>query len=160
DLLRLSTANGRGRKGSRYSKVPVVGLCHDSRRKLRRFPFPGRDFNVEKASPGAETVINGQRNRLRSAGWAVIVNRTSRGEHLSPAMRRAGMIGGLGPESTIDYYRSILARYRELRPNQGNPHVFMNSLDVDRGIAMLDAGRLDDLANYLAAGLRALERAG
>lgn len=70
------------------------------------------------------------------------------------------MIGGLGPESTIDYYRSILARYRELRPNQGNPRVIINSLDVDRGIAMLDAGRLDDLVNYLAAGLRALERAG
>jgi aspartate racemase len=70
------------------------------------------------------------------------------------------MIGGLGPESTIDYYRSILARYRELRPNQGNPRVIINSLDVDRGIAMLDAGRLDDLANYLMAGLRALERAG
>jgi aspartate racemase len=70
------------------------------------------------------------------------------------------MIGGLGPESTIDYYRTILARYRELRPNQGYPRVIINSLDVDRGIAMLDAGRLDDLANYLMTGLRALERAG
>jgi aspartate racemase len=70
------------------------------------------------------------------------------------------MIGGLGPESTIDYYRTILARYRELRPNQGNPRIIITSLDVDRGIAMLDAGRLDDLANYLVSGLRALERAG
>jgi aspartate racemase len=70
------------------------------------------------------------------------------------------MIGGLGPESTIDYYRTILARYRELRPNQGNPRIIITSLDVDRGIAMLDAGRLDDLANYLVSGLRGLERAG
>lgn len=75
-------------------------------------------------------------------------------------MRTAGMIGGLGPESTIDYYRSILARYRELRPNHGNPRIIIASLDVDKGIAMLDAGRLDELANYLGAGLRALERAG
>ncbi|HET9839961.1 MAG TPA: amino acid racemase, partial [Candidatus Angelobacter sp.] len=56
--------------------------------------------------------------------------------------------------------RAILARYRELRPNQGNPRIVINSLDVNKGIAMLDAGRLDDLANYLAAGLRSLERAG
>jgi aspartate racemase len=27
-------------------------------------------------------------------------------------MRTAGIIGGLGPESTIDYYRSIISRYR------------------------------------------------
>jgi aspartate/glutamate racemase len=32
-------------------------------------------------------------------------------------MRLAGMIGGLGPESTIDYYRSIIARYRARKPD-------------------------------------------
>jgi aspartate racemase len=70
------------------------------------------------------------------------------------------MIGGLGPESTIDYYRSIIARYRARRPDGGYPHVVINSLDVDKGLAMLDAGRLDELANYLAAGLELLVRAG
>jgi aspartate racemase len=75
-------------------------------------------------------------------------------------MKTAGMIGGLGPESTIDYYRSILARYRERKPDGGYPHIVINSLDVDRGIAMLDGGRLHDLANYLAAGLESLENAG
>jgi len=75
-------------------------------------------------------------------------------------MRTAGIIGGLGAESTIDYYRSIIARYRARKPDGGYPHVIINSLDVDKGIAMLDAGRLDDLADYLAAGLEALVRAG
>jgi len=75
-------------------------------------------------------------------------------------MKTAGMIGGLGPESTIDYYRSILARYRARKPDSGNPHILINSLDVDKGIAMLDAGRLDDLADYLASGLESLRRAG
>jgi aspartate racemase len=70
------------------------------------------------------------------------------------------MIGGLGPESTIDYYRSILARYRARKPDGGYPHILINSLDVDKGIAMLDAGRLDDLADYLAEGVEALLRAG
>ena len=75
-------------------------------------------------------------------------------------MRTVGMIGGLGPESTIDYYRSIIARYRARRPDGGYPHVIINSLDVDKGLAMLDAGRLDELVNYLAAGLELLVRAG
>jgi aspartate racemase len=70
------------------------------------------------------------------------------------------MIGGLGPESTIDYYRSILARYRSRKPGAGYPHVIINSLDVDKGIAMLDAGRLDELADYLAAGVERLARSG
>ncbi len=70
------------------------------------------------------------------------------------------MIGGLGPESTIDYYRSILARYRERQPDNGYPRILINSLDVDRGIAMLNDGRLDDLADYLASGVEALVRAG
>ena len=70
------------------------------------------------------------------------------------------MIGGLGPESSIEYYRSILARYRSRTHNRGYPQIIINSLDVDKGIAMLDANRLDDLADYLATGVEALIRAG
>src|SRR6476619_2022085 len=75
-------------------------------------------------------------------------------------MKTLGMIGGLGPESSIDYYRSILAGYRSRTNNRGYPQIIINSLDVDKGIAMLDANRLDDLADYLATGVEALVRAG
>jgi aspartate racemase len=70
------------------------------------------------------------------------------------------MIGGLGAESTVDYYRSIIARFRARKPDGGYPHIIINSLDVDKGIAMLDAGRLDNLADYLSAGVDLLVRAG
>ena len=70
------------------------------------------------------------------------------------------MIGGLGPESTIDYYRTILARYRERKPDAGYPQILIHSLDVDKGIAMLDAGRLEELADYIVAGFEPLQRAG
>jgi aspartate racemase len=75
-------------------------------------------------------------------------------------MRTAGMIGGLGPESTIDYYRSILARYRARKPDGGSPHILISSLDVDKGIAMLNNGQLNELADYLNEGLDPLVRAG
>ena len=75
-------------------------------------------------------------------------------------MKTAGMVGGLGPESTIDYYRMILARYRARQGNAGYPSLIINSLDVDKGIALLDQGRLSDLAEYLASGVESLVRAG
>jgi aspartate racemase len=75
-------------------------------------------------------------------------------------MRIVGMIGGLGPESTIDYYRSIIARFRARKPDAGYPHVIINSLDADKVLAILDAGRLDDLADYLDVGVQLLVRAG
>ena len=70
------------------------------------------------------------------------------------------MIGGLGPESSIDYYRSILGGYRTRTGNCEYPHIIINSLDVDKGIAMLDANRLNDLADYLSEGVEKLIRAG
>ena len=75
-------------------------------------------------------------------------------------MRTVGIIGGLGPESTIDYYRGILARYRERTGKPEYPHILINSLDVNKGIAMLDAGQLDQLANYISSGVGQLVQAG
>lgn len=73
-------------------------------------------------------------------------------------MKLAGMIGGLGPESTVDYYRSIIARYRARKPNY--PSLIINSLDLSKGIELVDGGRLGELADYLAAGVESLARAG
>ncbi|HKR86446.1 MAG TPA: aspartate/glutamate racemase family protein, partial [Terriglobales bacterium] len=75
-------------------------------------------------------------------------------------MRTLGIIGGLGPESTIDYYRSIIASVRERRPNDGNPHLVINSLDVDEVIALLNLGRREELADLIAKGVETLVRAG
>jgi aspartate racemase len=75
-------------------------------------------------------------------------------------VRTLGIIGGLGPESTIDYYRSILASVRERRPEARYQPILINSLDVDKVIAMLNAGHLEKLADYIAQGVEALVRAG
>lgn len=75
-------------------------------------------------------------------------------------MRTAGIIGGLGPESTIDYYRSIVARYQARKSGAESPHIVIDSLDVNQGIALLDAGRLSELADYLAGAVDLLARAG
>ena len=75
-------------------------------------------------------------------------------------MKTLGIIGGLGPESTIYYYRSIIALFREKTGGQGYPPLVIVSLDVDKGIRLLDDKQLDEMAEYLAGGARQLAAAG
>jgi aspartate racemase len=75
-------------------------------------------------------------------------------------VKAVGLVGGIGPESTIDYYRAILAAYRECHPDGGAPSIVINSIDAKR---MLDLFAADDragAAEYLAAEVERLARAG
>jgi aspartate racemase len=75
-------------------------------------------------------------------------------------MKTLGIVGGIGPESTIEYYRFILDGYRA-RVNDGSaPHLIIDSIDVNRGIAMLEANDLAALTDYIAASVERLTRAG
>jgi aspartate racemase len=75
-------------------------------------------------------------------------------------MKTLGIVGGIGPESTIEYYRFILDGYRA-RVNDGSaPHLIIDSLDVNRAIAMLDANDLAGLATYISAAIERLADAG
>jgi aspartate racemase len=75
-------------------------------------------------------------------------------------MKTLGIVGGIGPESTIEYYRFILEGYRARVPDGSAPHLIIDSLDVNRGIAMLDASDLDGLTNYICTSVDRLARAG
>jgi aspartate racemase len=75
-------------------------------------------------------------------------------------MKTLGIVGGLGPESTIEYYRFILDGYRARSTDESAPHVIIDSLDVNRGIAMLNANDLAGLADYISASVERLMLAG
>ncbi len=75
-------------------------------------------------------------------------------------MKAIGIIGGLGPESTIDYYRRLLATHQELRPGEGAPSIIINSLDVNKGLGMVGANQLGQLTEYLVFEIERLARAG
>jgi aspartate racemase len=73
-------------------------------------------------------------------------------------MPTVGLVGGLGPESTIDYYRRILAGWDRLYPSS-MPSIVIDSLDVQTGLK-LAAGDGRGLAEYLLKSVRRLEGAG
>jgi aspartate racemase len=75
-------------------------------------------------------------------------------------MKTLGVVGGIGPESTIEYYRFILDGYRARVSDGSAPHLIIDSIDVNRGIAMLDAKDLASLTNYVSASIDRLTRAG
>ena len=73
-------------------------------------------------------------------------------------MATLGIVGGLGPESTIDYYRRILEEWKRESPSS-SPSIIIDSLDVDRGLRLVEHDR-PALVEYLAASLGRLAAAG
>jgi len=65
-----------------------------------------------------------------------------------------GLVGGLGPESTIDYYRRILAEWQRQRPGT-SPSIVIDSLDVQYGLHLVGTDRAG-LVQYLLDSLRRL----
>src|SRR5579864_1705395 len=75
-------------------------------------------------------------------------------------MKILGMIGGVGPESTIDYYKNIIEMYRERRTNGHYPQFIINSIDLQKGIDFLEADDLVGMASFLLNEIDKLPRAG
>ncbi len=75
-------------------------------------------------------------------------------------MKTIGMIGGLGPESTIDYYRLLISAYRSRVKDDSYPSILINSLDVNKGLRWLSDNDLASLADYLVVEIQRLRDAG
>src|SRR5437899_10861471 len=75
-------------------------------------------------------------------------------------MKTLGVIGGLGPESTIDYYERIIALYRERTRDGSYPRFFIISVDLKKGLGFVEACDLAGMAAYLLDGIDKLVRAG
>lgn len=73
-------------------------------------------------------------------------------------MTTLGMVGGLGPESTIDYYRRILEAWEHLEPETA-PSIVIDSLDVRLALRLVETDR-PALTDYLLGSIERLARAG
>src|SRR5258708_32877009 len=75
-------------------------------------------------------------------------------------MKTVGIVGGIAPESTVEYYRLIIARYRERNQDGSYPTILINSIDLKRMLDLVAAGQLSQLTDYLVGEVQKLERAG
>lgn len=69
-----------------------------------------------------------------------------------------GIVGGLGPESTIDYYRRLISRWQVDEPGS-SPSLVIDSLDVQTGLRLVANDR-PGLVDYLAGSVERLAGAG
>jgi len=76
------------------------------------------------------------------------------------SMKTIGIIGGIGPESTIEYYRLIIALYSERIPDGSSPSIIINSIDLKKLLGMVEANELARLTDYLIGEIQRLARAG
>jgi len=74
-------------------------------------------------------------------------------------MKTLGLIGGTGPESTVDYYRLLIAQYRE-KAGGNSPLVIINSVNLKQMIDWTGANELGKVTDYLVEAFGKLEKAG
>ena len=73
-------------------------------------------------------------------------------------MKKLGLIGGMGPESTIPYYHDIV---HGVHARAGRfPLMSIESVDVFHVLRLESEGRLDELADYLSVAIERVANAG
>jgi aspartate racemase len=73
-------------------------------------------------------------------------------------MKTIGILGGLGPESTVEYYKGIIRTFQ--RKKSGYPKIIIYSADLDKFWKMIESGRNDELIVWLAEKIESLHDAG
>jgi aspartate racemase len=75
-------------------------------------------------------------------------------------VKTLGIIGGLGPESTLDYYQTIITLYRERAGDDSYPQFFINSMDLNKVRDPVIANDLARLTHNLVVEIEKLAHAG
>jgi aspartate racemase len=71
-----------------------------------------------------------------------------------------GIVGGIAPESTIDYYRRIVALYRERTHDDSYPPIIITSIDMKRMLDLINAREFTEVTAYLSNEILRLAKAG
>lgn len=75
-------------------------------------------------------------------------------------MAKIGMIGGLGPESTLDYYRLLIETYRNKTKCESNPEIIIYSIDINTLLKLVANKQWDNLVELLVNSIEVLHKAG
>lgn len=77
---------------------------------------------------------------------------------ISSSMKKIGLVGGIGPASTVQYYLGLVDKCKK---EQGiYPEIVIDSVNMSKHDAALDDGDYDRLCNYLVESISNLQAAG
>ena len=75
-------------------------------------------------------------------------------------IKKVGLIGGIGPESSIEYYRLIIKRFQERALTKEYPEIILNSVNMSEMLAYVFESKYDELVDFLVDKIKILENAG
>ena len=75
-------------------------------------------------------------------------------------MKRIGILGGMAPESTLEYYRILIEASHDRGWKKRYPQTIINSLNFEEFYDPLSNGRDEAVRSVLTEGVETLERAG
>lgn len=75
-------------------------------------------------------------------------------------VKTIGMIGGIAPASTIDYYQRLISRFQERTGQREYPSIIINSINLNQMMNLITNDELDVLVDYLSEEIFVLEKAG
>ncbi len=75
-------------------------------------------------------------------------------------MKRIGIIGGLGPEATSDYYNRIIDAFKKKDTSLNYPEIIIYSVNLAKLTGFMNKKEYNKAADYIAGGLEALKLAG
>ncbi len=75
-------------------------------------------------------------------------------------MKKIGILGGMAPESTVEYYRIITALCRQRGMGYRYPVIIVYSLNFGEFISLVESGNLPEVINLLCEAIDSLSHAG
>lgn len=75
-------------------------------------------------------------------------------------MKTVGIIGGIAPESTIQYYRQTIAEFQRLTSESEYPPIIVNSINMTKMLHLIGDKKLIELTDYLLLEVMKLYKAG
>ena len=75
-------------------------------------------------------------------------------------MQKIGLIGGLGPESTVDYYNRIIDAFKNLGANLDYPEIVIYSVRMTKFLSMVEKKEYDNIVSWMKERITALKNAG
>ena len=75
-------------------------------------------------------------------------------------MKKTGIIGGIGPVSTLDYYSGIIYGYRAKTNDDNYPEIVINSINMTEMLSYVASKDWDPLVDMLLRAIQNLANAG
>ena len=75
-------------------------------------------------------------------------------------LKKIGLVGGIGPESTVDYYKGILDGYRKRSTDDNYPLMIIDSLNLTEMYSLVSNKQWKEFANRFVSSIKSLAAGG